>query len=208
MWEAELQFWQHLMKSSSYTRTYCVARGALVNVMLHCPSILPTVGSLWGSPKNSLLFLHTQLYIFIVLSKFFSFQFLIQVSFLFLFSFSSTFSFSSPSPPSSSFLRFKSPGEFGGSCKTPTWRREGQPTPVSLPGEPHGQRCLAGYGPWGHTTPFWPVDHTGPWACSTVGIPGHGSQWKFFLASLRAKSQVGPRRGSPWIPQTQKIWVN
>ena len=26
-----------------------------------------------------------------------------------------------------------------------------QPTPVSLPGEAHGQRSLAGYGPWGHT---------------------------------------------------------
>ena len=26
-------------------------------------------------------------------------------------------------------------------------RRAGQPTPVFLPGEPHGQRCLAGYSP-------------------------------------------------------------
>ena len=25
-----------------------------------------------------------------------------------------------------------------------------QPTPVFLAGEPHGQRSLAGYGPWGH----------------------------------------------------------
>ena len=29
------------------------------------------------------------------------------------------------------------------------WRRKGQPTPVSLPGEFHGQRSLAGYSPWG-----------------------------------------------------------
>ena len=29
------------------------------------------------------------------------------------------------------------------------WRREWQPTPVFLPGEFHGQRCLAGYSPWG-----------------------------------------------------------
>ena len=28
-------------------------------------------------------------------------------------------------------------------------RREWQPTPVFLPGEPHGQRSLAGYSPWG-----------------------------------------------------------
>ena len=50
------------------------------------------------------------------------------------------------------------------------WRRKGQPTPVFLPGESHGQRSLAGYSPRGHeesdtteTTsctahvPLWPV---------------------------------------------------
>ena len=31
------------------------------------------------------------------------------------------------------------------------WRREWLPTPVSLPGESHGQRSLTGYSPWGHT---------------------------------------------------------
>ena len=30
------------------------------------------------------------------------------------------------------------------------WRRAWQPTPVFLPGESHGQRSLAGYGPQGH----------------------------------------------------------
>ena len=30
------------------------------------------------------------------------------------------------------------------------WRREWQSTSVSLSGEPHGQRILAGYSPWGH----------------------------------------------------------
>ena len=29
------------------------------------------------------------------------------------------------------------------------WKRAWQPTPVSLPGEFHGQRSLAGYSPWG-----------------------------------------------------------
>ena len=29
------------------------------------------------------------------------------------------------------------------------WRRKWQPTPVLLPGESHGWRSLAGYGPWG-----------------------------------------------------------
>ena len=30
------------------------------------------------------------------------------------------------------------------------WRREGQPTPLFLPGKSTGQRSLAGYSPWGH----------------------------------------------------------
>ena len=30
------------------------------------------------------------------------------------------------------------------------WRMELQSTPVSLPGEFHGQQSLAGYSPWGH----------------------------------------------------------
>ena len=30
------------------------------------------------------------------------------------------------------------------------WRRAWQPTPVFMPGEPHGQRSLVGYSPWGH----------------------------------------------------------
>ena len=29
------------------------------------------------------------------------------------------------------------------------WRREWQPTPVSLPVKSHGQRSLPGYSPWG-----------------------------------------------------------
>ena len=32
------------------------------------------------------------------------------------------------------------------------WRRERQPTPVFLPGEPHGQRSLRGYSPGAHTS--------------------------------------------------------
>ena len=29
------------------------------------------------------------------------------------------------------------------------WNRTWQPTPVFLPGKPHGQRSLTGYSPWG-----------------------------------------------------------
>ena len=32
------------------------------------------------------------------------------------------------------------------------WRRKWQPTPVCLPGKPHGQRSLGGYSPWGHNS--------------------------------------------------------
>ena len=52
--------------------------------------------------------------------------------------------------------------EFAYQCRSPRryqldpwvgkipWRRKWQPTLVSLPGESHGQRSLAGYSPWCH----------------------------------------------------------
>ena len=30
-----------------------------------------------------------------------------------------------------------------------SWKKKWQPTPVFLPGQSHGQRCLMGYSPWG-----------------------------------------------------------
>ena len=39
-------------------------------------------------------------------------------------------------------------GSIPGSGRFP-WRRKWQLTPVLFPGEPHGQRSLAGYSPWG-----------------------------------------------------------
>ena len=39
--------------------------------------------------------------------------------------------------------------EFNPWIKKIPWRREWQPTPVFLPGKPHGQRSLVGYSPWG-----------------------------------------------------------
>ena len=35
------------------------------------------------------------------------------------------------------------------------WRRKWQPTPVSLLGESHGQRSLAGCSPWDHKSQTW-----------------------------------------------------
>ena len=34
--------------------------------------------------------------------------------------------------------------------KTIFWRRQWHPTPVLLPGKPHGRRSLVGCSPWGH----------------------------------------------------------
>ena len=51
------------------------------------------------------------------------------------------------------------------------WRREWEPTPVSLPGEIHGQRSLAGYSPWCckelNTTEWL------PFSLSFIFIPWH-----------------------------------
>ena len=51
------------------------------------------------------------------------------------------------------------------------WRREWHPTPVLLPGESHGQRSLAVYGPWGHKE----LDKT-EWL--TFSLPLHMNSWK------------------------------
>ena len=40
-------------------------------------------------------------------------------------------------------------GRFNPWVRKIPWRRAGQPTPVCLPGKPHGQRNLAVYSPWG-----------------------------------------------------------
>ena len=68
------------------------------------------------------------------------------------------------------------------------WRRKWQPTPVFLPGKPHGQRSLASYSPWGRkesdttealSTPMncvWRLQ-IGAW----VGEGKGGSFWCFFF---------------------------
>ena len=69
-------------------------------------------------------------------------------------------------------LQYSIPGFSHWVRKIP-WRREGQPTPVFLPGESHGQRSLVGYSPWGHKEldgTAWPT-HTHKVRCSSQ----HGS---------------------------------
>ena len=57
------------------------------------------------------------------------------------------------------------------------WRRKWQPTPVLLPGKPHGQRSLVGFGPWGHKE----VDTTEQPHCyyyrSFLCVEGEGGAW-------------------------------
>ena len=50
--------------------------------------------------------------------------------------------------PACQCRRFRRPGFDPWVRKIP-WRRKWQPTPVSLPGNFHGQRSLEGYSPWG-----------------------------------------------------------
>ena len=60
------------------------------------------------------------------------------------------------------------------------WRRKWQPTPVFLPGEPHGQRSLVGYSPQGgrvillhrcvHLVKIHPAAHSGPARFSVCAI--------------------------------------
>ena len=40
------------------------------------------------------------------------------------------------------------------------WRRVWQPTPVFLPGESHGQKCLVGYSPWAQSATNEATGHT------------------------------------------------
>ena len=63
------------------------------------------------------------------------------------------------------------------------WKRAWQPTPVSLPGEPRGQKSLVGYSPRGHqashTTGQLSTQGTGPlWGAA--GLTGY---WGFQLFS-------------------------
>ena len=51
--------------------------------------------------------------------------------------------------PACQYRRLKRPGFDPWVRKIP-WRRKWQPTPVFLPGEPHGQRSLAGHSPGDH----------------------------------------------------------
>ena len=59
-------------------------------------------------------------------------------------------------------------GDAGDVCSIPgsgssSWRKAWQLTPIFLPGESHGQRSLAGYGPQGHNE--WNMTEATEHAC-------------------------------------------
>ena len=62
------------------------------------------------------------------------------------------------------------PGFIPGSGRSP-WRRAWQPTPVSLPGEPHGHRILVGYSPWGLKESNM-TERLGGWGVAVLCIVG------------------------------------
>ena len=94
-------------------------------------------------------------------------------------------------------------GSLGG--KIP-WRREWWPTPVSLPGEFHGQRSLAGYSPWGcrvrrnlacmHTHIMW-FGECSTLQCSCLENPRDGV----------AKSWTQLKWLSSSTANTVRVWV-
>ena len=84
-----------------------------------------------------------------------------------------------------------------------SWRRSWQPVPVFLPGESHGQRNLAGYGPWGRKE----SEMTEATQQSTPQTLWYSSLQKvdlYFspLMSLLPSSRVQKRENSNFIVET------
>ena len=67
------------------------------------------------------------------------------------------------------------------------WSRKWQPTPVSLPGESHGQKSLTGYSPWGHKE-------------SDVSLNNQLRRKNIYLGHYQAKVNSGPTSSWKWFP--------
>ena len=97
------------------------------------------------------------------------------------------------------------------------WRRKWHPTPVFLPGKPHGQRSLMGYSPWGgkesETTEWLKNNNTAalqcpvsPWRVSQLYVCPLFFRFSFSFTSPQsyktiASNKIKPRWHSP--PQTK-----
>jgi len=64
-----------------------------------------------------------------------------------------------------------------------SWKRKWKPTPVFLPGEPHGQRSLMGYSPKGHKNQTWLSD----WAHVLIFL---GYRLRSAIAELHSNSCI------------------
>ena len=59
------------------------------------------------------------------------------------------------------------------------WRREWHPTPVFSPGEPHGQRSLGGYSPWGRKEPDATERLNNKLVLQMLPDPHHSGCWRW-----------------------------
>ena len=101
--------------------------------------------------------------------------------------------------------RIFSPSKFMETCKS-LWRRWWHPTPVLLPGKPHGRKSLVGYSPWGceeSDTTERPHFHFSfscigegngnPLQCSCLENPRDGGAWWAVVYGV-AQSQTRLKR--------------
>ena len=73
------------------------------------------------------------------------------------------------------------------------WRKKWQTTPVFLPKEPHGQRNLVGYSPWGHRRVEWACNRTQLQHQLTLG---HNNVFWLLLSSPQHEKITAPKTHS------------
>ena len=88
-------------------------------------------------------------------------------------------------------------GSIPGSGRSPR-KGNGNPTPVFLPGESHGQRSLADYSPWGRKeldTTEWPT-HTQK--AYILYIHTHKHTMEYYYSAIK-KNEIMPYAPNGWI---------
>ena len=78
-----------------------------------------------------------------------------------------------------------------GHSKRQRWRRQWHPTPVLLPGKPHGRRSLVGCSPWGHKESDMTEQLHFHFSLSCTG-EGNGNP-------LQCPCLENPRDGGAWL---------
>ena len=75
------------------------------------------------------------------------------------------------------------------------WRRKWHPTPIFLLGESHGQKCLAGYSPWG----LQRVGHD--WASENISCKRVPSIFQFLVFFFSARLSHSSPSKTPFTPE-------